>query len=113
MKSFKLITLFLLVFSFQAMAQKEVKTIEITVSGVCEMCKTRIENALDVKGIKMADWTATDHNCKIVYRADKISEEEIHQLLNAAGHDTEKSKASDEEYAGVHGCCKYREHQDH
>ena len=113
MKSFKILSLLLVAFSFQAMAQKELITVEINVDGVCGMCKTRIENALDVKGVKMANWTASTHTCKIVYREDKISEEEIHQLLNAAGHDTEKSIASDEEYAGVHGCCKYREHEDH
>ena len=113
MKLYKLLALFLFVFSFSAMAQKEVKTIEINVSGVCGMCETRIENALDVKGIKMADWSESTHMCSITYRADKISEEEIHQLLNAAGHDTETHKATDEQYSGVHSCCKYREDQDH
>jgi len=113
MKSFKILTLLLIAFSFQAIGQKEVKTIEIKVDGICEMCETRIENALDVKGIKMAEWSHSTHICKIVYREDKISEDQIHHLINEAGHDTEKSKASDEAYANVHGCCKYREHEDH
>ena len=113
MKYHKLLSLFLILFSFQLMAQKEVKEISIHVDGVCGMCKTRIENALDVKGVKMAEWTAANHTCKVAYRTDKITEEEIHQLLNAVGHDTETSKASDEEYLQVHTCCKYREMTTH
>lgn len=77
------------------------------------MCEARIEKAVDVKGVKTADYDLDTHTLSIVFRADKISEEEIHKLLNAVGHDTEKSKASDEEYDQIHHCCKYREHEEH
>lgn len=77
------------------------------------MCEERIENALSVKGVKSADWDLKTHQCTVIFRSDKISEEEIHKLLNEAGHDTEKSKASDEQYSRVHTCCRYREGHDH
>ena len=113
MKKIKFLILFTTLLSFSAFAQKEVKTITIHVDGVCGMCKERIENALDVKGVKYATWDKQSHNCEIAYRTDKITEEELHVLLNEAGHDTEKSRASDSQYESVHECCKYRDHPDH
>ena len=93
-------------------AQKVVET-SFHVSGVCGMCEDRIEKAVDVKGVKQADYDLDTHTLSIAYNPKHISEDEIHQLLNAVGHDTEKSKATDEQYDTVHGCCKYREDADH
>ena len=100
------------IFSLQAQ-KKEVKTITFKVEGVCGMCEERIENALDVNGIKAVSWSSETHICEVTYRTDKITEEEMHKLLNEAGHDTEKSTATEEQYSTVHTCCKYREHEDH
>jgi hypothetical protein len=72
------------------------------------MCKTRIENALDIKGVKYSEWTRETQVCKVVYRADKLNEEDLHKTLTSIGHDTETMKATDEAYGGIHGCCKYR-----
>ena len=113
MKKLQILITFFLAISFSVSAQKEVKTITIHVDGICGMCEERIENALDVKGVKSAEWDKNSHQCEISYRVDKISEEELHQLLNDAGHDTEKSTASAEAYESVHACCKYREDSDH
>ena len=79
------------------------------VSGVCGMCEERIESALDVKGIVMADWDLETKQLQVVFNPSKISEDDIHALLNAVGHDTEKSQATQEQYDGLHGCCKYRD----
>ena len=78
-------------------------------SGVCGMCEERIEKALDVKGVLMADWDLDTHQLQVVFKPKQISENRIHELLNEVGHDTTKSKASDAQYDGLHGCCKYRE----
>lgn len=86
-------------------------TEKFEVSGVCEMCKTRIEKALDVKGVRYANYDLENHQLEVAYKTKHISSEEIHQRLNDVGHDTEKSKASDEAYDKIHGCCKYREHE--
>ena len=92
-------------------SQKKVVQISFEVGGVCEMCEKRIEKAVDTTGVKFADYNLDNHMLTIAYRTDKITEEEIHKILNAKGHDTEKSKASDEQYDKIHHCCKYREHE--
>ena len=96
----------------EVQAQKTVET-SFEVSGVCGMCEDRIETALDVKGVKMADYDLDSHTLTIAYNPKKITEDKVHALLNAVGHDTEKSKATDEQYDTVHACCKYRKHEDH
>ena len=106
-----LIPLVFLTFFFTSddvIAQK-VKTINFEVDAVCEMCKERIEGAVDVKGVKIAEYDLLNHQLAITFSTKKISEDEIHQLISDAGHDTEKVKASDEAYAKIYHCCKYRE----
>lgn len=90
--------------------EKSKKPLELNfnVNGVCDMCKERIEGALDVKGIKFSEWSEKSHNCKVVYKPSQISEKEIHQLIADAGHDTEAVKANDEVYKKMHHCCQYR-----
>ena len=88
------------------------------VSGLCGMCENRIEEAYDQKGIVVADYDLDTHTLHVVYKSKKWDEEHLHKLATLVGHDTDKYKASDEEYANIHGCCKYREHascpsQDH
>ncbi|MEZ4824725.1 MAG: hypothetical protein R3C61_00310 [Bacteroidia bacterium] len=86
-----------------------VKTTEFKVEGVCGMCKNRIENAALVKGVKMAEWDQKSHLLKVVFDARKISEQEIHDYVTQSGHDTEKVKASDENYKKLPACCAYRD----
>ena len=91
-----------------ATAQKKAE-IAFQVSGVCGMCEDRIERALDVPGVIMADWDVESKKLTIAYKTKKISEKAIHQLVADAGHDTDQIKATDEVYANIHGCCKYRD----
>ncbi len=101
-----------LLFSAVAFSQSNKPVTEnFEVGGTCQMCKERIERTLDVKGVKFVEYTLATHNLEITYVPSKISNEQIHQLLNAAGHDTAKSKASDEQYDKIHHCCKYRTHE--
>lgn len=102
----------LLAMSSEAFAQKTIET-SFRVDGICEMCEARIEKAVDVKGVKSAEYDLESHTLTIAYSPKKITEDKIHTLLNEAGHDTEKSACSDEQYDRVHGCCKYREHENH
>jgi hypothetical protein len=90
-------------------AQKNTVVDTLWVNGLCGMCEERIEKAMDTKGVITADY---DHHTKLlalVYNSKKISEDKIHALLHAVGHDTERGKAPDDVYANMHGCCKYRE----
>lgn len=77
------------------------------VFGNCEMCKKTIETALDVKGVKLANWSTESKMIEISYQADKISEDKLHELIAASGYDTEKKKGSDKAYNDLPGCCQY------
>jgi len=93
--------------STPSFAQKKAQ-IEFQVSGVCGMCEARIEKALDVPGVIMAEWDVETKKATVAYKTKVLSEEQIHQLIANVGHDTDKKKATDEAYANLHGCCKYR-----
>jgi mercuric ion binding protein len=83
-------------------------TISFRVSGNCEMCKETIEDALDVKGVKSSDWNMETHVITVIFDADKINEEKIHELIAAAGYDTDKKKADEAAYKKLPKCCKYK-----
>jgi mercuric ion binding protein len=99
----------LLLTSASVFGQKVV-TANLKVYGNCFMCKKRIETALDLNGVKLAQWDPKTKNLEIVYNSNKISEAKIHEIIAAAGHDTEKVKAKDEVYATLPFCCLYRDH---
>lgn len=106
MKNQFFITLMCVFFTLPA-AAKDVK-ISFQVNGKCGMCEERIENALDIKGIKFADWSQETKICKVKFNPDIISEKEIHQIIAKLGHDTEMCKATDKDYNNLHHCCHYK-----
>ncbi len=80
------------------------------VSGLCGMCKNRIEKtAKGLSGVMSADWDAESQMLKISYHPDKISLREIHKAIAAVGHDTDLEKAPDDVYEKLPGCCLYRQ----
>lgn len=110
MKSILLSIIVIICASIASYSQdKKVVEDKIKVSGICEMCKVRIEDALDITGVKYAEWDVNTQILSIAYRKDKISEEEIHKCLSAVGHDTEKVTALDSVYLSVDMCCRYRD----
>lgn len=112
----KLISLFILYFVLIPVlsgAQSKIVTTHFKVYGNCTMCKKRIETALDHKGIKEAVWNVKSKELEVVYNNSKISELEIHELVAAAGHDTDLVKAKDEVYATLPFCCLYRDNEGH
>lgn len=81
---------------------------EVTVNGNCEMCKKRIEKAAySVKGVKSAQWHADHQDLHLILDENKCSLEEVCQAVAEAGHDTEKVKATEEDYKKLHTCCMY------
>ena len=95
--------------SFTANAQENMKTetIEFEVQGVCGMCKTRIENASLIKGVKLTEYNIETKMLKVVYRPDKISLDDIHKSVAEAGHATDKVEADEKAYEKLPACCKY------
>lgn len=84
-------------------------TAKFKVFGNCPQCKERIELALDVKGVKSAEWNVDTKIIEVVFIADKISLDKIHLLIANCGHDTEKTKAPDNVYLKLPDCCMYRD----
>jgi len=104
--------LFLAVVAMGAVsAQAQKAELTFGVSGLCGMCENRIEAAYDQKGIVAADYNLETKKLHVVYKTKKWSEESLHKLATNIGHDTDKFTATDEAYANIHGCCKYRDHQ--
>lgn len=83
---------------------------EITVNGLCGMCKDRIETtAKNVIGVNTAEWNMDTKKLNVKVNPDFFEINDLHQALADVGHDTELIKASDEAYANLHSCCKYRD----
>lgn len=90
-----------------AQRPKDLQTETFKVYGNCGMCKDRIESALLVPGVKVADWDQETKMLTVTFRPFKISLQSIHEIVAAVGHDTDLIKAKDEVYAKLHGCCQY------
>lgn len=80
----------------------------LKVSGLCGMCKTRIEKAAkSVKGVTDAQWN--DSTSMLIYSFDgTVKKEDVSNAITEVGHDTELGKAPDKVYNKLPGCCKYR-----
>ena len=102
-----LLFLLTLVCSVQVQAQGSVK-FEFTAKGCCTMCEDRIVAALDVPGVRAAEWDQFEEKTTVVYKPKKISEDRIQKLVADAGHDTDLHTATDEVYNGLADCCLYR-----
>ena len=94
------------------LAQKKAD-VTFEIKAVCGMCETRIEQAYDVKGIVVADYDLESYTLHVVYKTKHFPDIlDVHRLAVNVGHDTDLMKASDEAYANLHGCCKYRDESD-
>lgn len=109
MKKYILTLLAVVAFTFNTTAQSKITETSLEVDGLCGMCKKRIENAAYLPGVKQVNWDTETHMLDLVFRNDKVSKEDIIASINEAGHDVKDALASDEQYANIHGCCKYRD----
>lgn len=90
------------------------RKVEFAVDGNCDMCKKRIEKAaFSVKGVKSADWHMDHKDIHLIIDETKCSVLDVQKSIAKAGHDNEGVKATDEEYAKIHGCCQYRTQKSH
>ncbi|MFS4483815.1 heavy-metal-associated domain-containing protein [Hyunsoonleella sp. 2307UL5-6] len=106
----KIIIIALMLTATVTFAQNKNAKTSMEVDGVCGMCKARIEKAcLNTKGVKFATWSIDTHELKLIYDERKTDVKTIEKQVLAAGHDVKDEKATDEAYATVHACCKYRD----
>jgi copper chaperone CopZ len=93
-------------------AQKDTKTIitqTLYVVGNCGQCKERIESAVDIKGVKFAEWNKKTKILTLTYKPSVISIDKIKNKILKAGHDTDSLKADEDAYNKLPECCKYRD----
>jgi copper chaperone CopZ len=111
-KIFSIAIIAILGLVLQSSTPKKV-TVSFHVSAVCGLCEETIEKALDMKGVVAADFNLESGIATVTYKSSKLEEKDLHAALNEVGYDTEKSTATDEQYARTHNCCKYREQEKH
>ena len=83
-------------------------TVSLRVSGACEICKDRIENALKIRGVRSANWNVDSKMLTLVYSPTIISLLKVNKIIVEVGHDTELEKAKDAVYNELPECCHYR-----
>ncbi|ABG60563.1 heavy-metal-associated domain-containing protein [Cytophaga hutchinsonii] len=84
------------------------ETATFKVSGMCEMCKNRIETALKANtAVQSATWDADTKVVTVVYNPHAATVDQLQQLVADAGHDTEKIKATDAAYKALPKCCQF------
>lgn len=108
----KLLAIAILFIGLSSFAQNKNAKAYLEVDGVCLMCKERIEKAcITTKGVKSAVWNVNTHELKLIFDERKTDLKTIQENILAVGHDNEELVASDEAYASVHACCKYRDEE--
>lgn len=95
--------------SFGQSEKKKVETTTVHVSGVCDECKERIENAAYIPGVKRAEWDKHSHELTVSYKPDKVSLEQIEQSIANVGHDAGEIHATDSAYKKLPSCCAYKD----
>lgn len=78
------------------------------VSGLCGMCKTRIERAVKIDGVKKAQWNKSTQVLTVSYKPSLITVDSLQHRLAFVGHDTERYIAADSVYNSLPECCHYR-----
>ena len=79
----------------------------VKVSGNCGMCKSRIEKAARINGVKTVEWNEESKMLVVSYDTHAVTLDEIQKKVAAVGHDTEKYRAEDAVYKKLPGCCRY------
>ena len=82
----------------------------LTVQGLCEMCKERIEKtAKAVNGVHTARWDQKTKQLHLGFDPTQTSGDVVAKAIAKAGHDTDKYKADKATYDALPDCCKYRD----
>lgn len=78
------------------------------VNGNCEQCQKRIQKAAySVPGVKSASWNIETHQLSVLINEEKCTLDDVKKAVAKVGHDTDKIKATKEDYDNLHSCCQY------
>lgn len=100
-----IVTLFLAITNLSFAQQ--IKTETLKVSGVCGMCKKKIEKAAKEAGATYAVWSTNTKVLTVRYNSVSTNSAKIQTKIAAVGYDTPDAKATDEAYNQLDQCCQY------
>ena len=109
MKPFLFSLVVLAFVTFGSAQDSSVEETSLKVFGNCTMCKTRIEKALKIKGVRYARWNKSTKMLKVAFEPNVVTLDSLQKRMAAVGHDTEQYKAPDSVYEALPGCCLYRD----
>lgn len=86
---------------------KNAKTETVKIYGNCEMCKTKIEKAGNIKKIAKVNWNVDTKMATITYDVKLTDQDAILKRIALSGYDSDKFLAPDDVYNNLHDCCQY------
>ncbi len=86
---------------------KNSKTETVHIYGNCDMCKSTIEKAGNLKKVAKVDWNKDTKMATLTYDAKKTNQDEILKRIALSGYDSEKFLAPDDVYSKLPECCQY------
>ncbi|MFV8268584.1 DUF3347 domain-containing protein [Flavobacterium sp. GT2N3] len=86
---------------------KNATTETVKIYGNCDMCKTTIETAGNLKKMAKVEWNKDTKMATLTYDSTKTSQDEILKRVALAGYDSDKFLAPAAVYDKLHGCCQY------
>lgn len=103
--------LIILLTASSVFAQKDVETVQIKTSAVCEMCKETIEKEMAFsKGVTKVELNVETAMLTVSFKSSKTNVETIRKAINKVGYDADDSPAEPQAYENLHHCCKKGSH---
>lgn len=103
-----IVTIWVLSYTMGNAQIKNAKTENVKIYGNCDICKTNIEKAGNLKNVAHIDFNKETEMAVISYDATKTNADAILKRVALAGYDNEKYYAPDETYAKLGECCQYK-----
>lgn len=90
-------------------AVQDIQQESFEVSGICDMCRERIETAAkSVTGVISASWDISTGKILVGFNSVVTSIDAVQRAIADSGHDNVRYRAPDEVYNKLPGCCLYR-----
>ncbi len=86
---------------------KNAKIETVKIYGNCDMCKTTIEKAGNLKKNTKVDWNVDTKIATITYDSKKTNQDAILKRIALSGYDSYKFLAPNDAYSKLPGCCQY------
>lgn len=108
---FSLLIFFALSFTLHA-EEMISDTLKIETTAQCEMCKERIEKAVnEMEGIKYVDLDVTTAVVSVVYNKEETTDKDIRETIADVGYDADDVKKDKRAYKRLPKCCQLGGHK--